>query len=667
MTWLAVGVTAGCLFLSACGDSEEGMTDPRVFIMAEDGAFYPVEYTVHLVVDGNRDGIVNVEDPEDLAKRIAPGGLFLANIDDDGGRCGRGPDDEELHRCSDANLDEVANAGDLVDLARFKIAPLPDVTPRSIGRLSIDEGSLQRVRIYRNVDGEQNPESFRVFSPGEDQLSANELRQGVEFAIEGLELIEDAAVWDGTVELTFELEVPETGKTFSDQAIMRQAPVLLRHHMDRATVVYAANLGSENREFRRDLNRAAEAAEVPQGTRWLNTWDPWTQDYFENGYMSIPGPDGPVVIQVYFRSPNISYPESVEAVFSRIYQGRLPAFLREAGALVHTDLSGPGVSGRSIFDPDKGYDPVDISNEDVDDIVRYVYGQRSTKSYPEVAQLIQRVMESDTLDSFGNTETIPPHVAPDGTKYPHGRIIRGRGADPEIRPDTSLTTLFESQGAQPTVWVETDWLIVAHVDETLSFVQSNTERGWSVLYGDPVQAQEMLQELRSLGEGERLLFQGLWTPDYDCNSWNCPDLPAQRTVNQVLDDTALMAASARAAVEIAAQKEVLIEEVGLRTEDFVGIPFLIEGGVGGHVAYQPGIVNGISLRPDFFGAPKPFGPVIDGRDIFEVRVEEILGEIGVQVEWIEAWDVYHVGLGEVHCGSNVERADPVNPWWTKEN
>jgi protein-arginine deiminase len=30
--------------------------------------------------------------------------------------------------------------------------------------------------------------------------------------------------------------------------------------------------------------------------------------------------------------------------------------------------------------------------------------------------------------------------------------------------------------------------------------------------------------------------------------------------------------------------------------------------------------------------------------------------------FLDDWEVYHMGLGEVHCGSNVER-ETDNAWW----
>jgi hypothetical protein len=35
----------------------------------------------------------------------------------------------------------------------------------------------------------------------------------------------------------------------------------------------------------------------------------------------------------------------------------------------------------------------------------------------------------------------------------------------------------------------------------------------------------------------------------------------------------------------------------------------------------------------------------------------------INLHFLDDWDVYHMGLGEVHCGSNVKR-EATAEWWT---
>jgi len=81
------------------------------------------------------------------------------------------------------------------------------------------------------------------------------------------------------------------------------------------------------------------------------------------------------------------------------------------------------------------------------------------------------------------------------------------------------------------------------------------------------------------------------------------------------------------------------------------------------VAYQSGTVNGAVLADTHFAAPRPHGPVINGVDIFESQLQKALSALGITVDWVEDWDLYHTLDGEVHCGSNTLRSIPSLGWW----
>ena len=631
---------------------------------------------VLLGVDASRSGEIDFGDPLDIEHRWEPaqgfGALFLANLDDDANNCAGLSTDADFEQCYDARRDEIVNDADLQNMARIKTAPTGHVAQDMVGVLDVDEASRGRVRLFINDGVDAGPDAFVPYEAGDQQISSERLREGVEFAIEGLSLVDDHKQWDGQVELSWQLqredlETDDDIDQWRDRARIELAPVLFRHHMDGARTVYAADLGSRNAEFIADLDAATDAAGVENGLELLDIWDPWVQDYLLTGYMAIPGPDGVRSIQMYFRSANLNYLESIKPIFEQYYASygeSMPPLLREAGRLVFTDFHGSGIAGRAKYDPDMGFEPVDMDGVDVDDAVNYLSGSGSHETYPEIAALLDAYYESDTLNSFGNTEVVPPHVAPDGEAYPHGRVFRGDGPDPMVRPDPTLSHMIDGQGAQPLIWLDTNWLLVKHVDEIITFVETDTERGWSMLYNDPVRARDILEQLQAEGHGDELLFEDRYYP----GGWGGGGgSPAERTVDQVLDDDNVMAASARAAVEVDAQVDILQQEVGIGDDEMIPIAFLHEDSGGGILAYQPGIINGISLQPDVFGAPKPQGPWIDGEDVFQADVESLLNPVGVGLHWIESWDVYHVGVGQVHCGSNVERELPTTPWWAKES
>ncbi len=662
---VVIGLTVMIGAAMACSGGEDWVDDDSViYYQADDGAYYPSAVESRLGVDASRDGRIDFDDPDDMDHRLEPddgfGALFLANINDDAGACEATSSDDALMNCFDGTNHRIANASDLEKMARIE-TEAADVGPGVTARLEINEEAKDHVHLYwRSLADDEDPEAFEPYRPGEDVLERDVIRQGVEFAIEGRSLVDPVAGWDGEVELSWVIDIPALEREAVDRATMEQAPVLFRNHLQEARRVYAAELSQgANSEFLEDLARATNEAGVEDGLHLLDTEDPWVQDYLLVGYTSMPGPEGAIELPVYFRSANIAYPESLRPVVQAVYDAQNAPFpeqpLRAAGRLAYTEFHGSMAAGQTQFDPEKGFSPVDTDDVDVDDVISYLFGQNSDEEYPEIAALYDAVSSSDTLDSFGNTEVIPPHVAPDGEAYPHGRVLRGRSlSEDHIRPDPTLSDMIDAQGEQPVVWIDTFWLSVAHVDETISFVDSDSDRGWAMLYADPLRAEALLEDLESQGHGQAVLFAG--------KSWPRGGSAAV-TVSETLDDPDIRDANARAALEVQDQVEIIKDEVGLEDEETYPVGFLMEDSGWGLVAYQPGIINGISLKPDEFGAPDPHGPRIDGVDPFRADAEEVLGELGVNLHWIETWDVYHVGSGQVHCGSNTSRVAPMSRWW----
>jgi len=131
----------------------------------------------------------------------------------------------------------------------------------------------------------------------------------------------------------------------------------------------------------------------------------------------------------------------------------------------------------------------------------------------------------------------------------------------------------------------------------------------------------------------------------------------------VIGDPDLLGANTWAAAEIANQIDHLSMETGLDPSEVVSAPFIFWEQFGYVLAYVPGVVNGVVLSETVFAAPDPHGPEIGGFDLFKDLLEQNLVVVGYTPAWIENWDLYHRLDGEVHCGSNVTRAIPSQPWW----
>jgi protein-arginine deiminase len=553
-----------------------------------------------LRADVNRNGTVDLDDPsEDVGEDgwdADHGAIFLANIDDDQSACPSTGSDEQLASCHDA-ADEIINgASDLDDLARLMTVPWPQAPDAASGAIVVPAPAGQFVRLFKRTGA-----SFEVFDPHADVLSADDLRTGVELAIEGIDLVRDASVWDGFVDIT--LEVDSGSAIASDTVRFRLAPVIFRHHLHEIETAYATDLESHpgSLEFRTDLQAALTAAGVAEPLFEIFGYpDQWTQDHFETTYMSMPSPQGQHVIHVNFRMPE-----------------HYAAFggLRHAGRVVFTHLRGPDVAGAVHYDP----------------------------THPDWM---------NSLNMGGNLETIPPFTH-GGIDWPQGRVVHGGTAN--FHPDPIFDALINAQGQQSVVYIDTSWLFVGHIDETMSFVKASSPRGWVTVIADPAEAWAMFGDLQAAGHGQVPMFVGLtW--------WD--GTPAGITIDQVLADPDLANDNAWAAVEVAAQIDQLRAITGIDDSELVSAPFLFSLDYDGMAAYQPGLVNGIVISDSVFGAPETHGPSINGEDPFKTRFETNLAAHGFSVQWIENWDLYHTGMGEVHCGSNARRHIPTDqPWW----
>jgi protein-arginine deiminase len=559
---------------------------------------------VDLRADVDRDGVVEIDGDDDEGEEgwsAARGAIFLANLDDDAGRCPREmfpvvtPDDQ-LAACGDA-FDEVVNGDDdLLDLARLVTVPWPAAPDDVEGTIAVAPAA--RARIFRREGG--------GFVQLAGALTAAELRAGVELAIEARDIVRDLAVWDGSVDVT--LSVKRAGSArppVVDRVRLRVAPVLIHHHLSPAEQVFVTRIENSARPaedaasmlFRDALRAAVTAAGVPLPLFEHPMRDRWMQDLFETGWMSMPAPGGGQhAMRVALRSADVANPDG-------------PAPLR--------------VESRVVFWL-RGKDWAAV--------------QQYERDLPKAMQ---------TLNNLGNTETIPPHG-----EYPLGRMLRG--SVESFHPDRSFSRMLEAQGQQPPVYVDTSWLRVAHVDETLAFLPASTPRGWVLLVNDPTLAREMLLDARAAGHGDAKLFPGRQSRF---------GAPLETTVAQVLDDVDIMTRSAEAAAEIDGQLAVVRAATGLADDEIVRVPFLHHEANGKSTAYQPGTVNLLALSRTRVVAPDPLGPVIDGVDLFKQQLEEELGRLGIGVSWIDDWDLYHLNLGEVHCGTNATRAIPDVKWW----
>ena len=262
-------------------------------------------------------------------------------------------------------------------------------------------------------------------------------------------------------------------------------------------------------------------------------------------------------------------------------------------------------------------------------------------------------------DFFGNLEVSPP-VTVDGVWYPFGRIYYG-STTALYKPNAELEDFLDSQKVQAPFKLDTSWLIVGHVDEYSSTIpDSSSEKGFKFLMADTRLAWELLEA----ADPETELTRYALNPPYYGH-----DIA---TIGEMLEDTSLRAVNEDVQDILDGELEKFRVGLGLEDEDIILVPTLFHEEYSGWdavVALTPGMIN-LIVAEDVDGVPTLFVPdpmlrtdieSTDG-DPFVAYLEEALPE-DLRIEWMDDWFVYHMGLGEVHCGSNVVRPSADALWW----
>jgi protein-arginine deiminase len=271
-----------------------------------------------------------------------------------------------------------------------------------------------------------------------------------------------------------------------------------------------------------------------------------------------------------------------------------------------------------------------------------------------IAQTWGNHFNRTSYDSFGNLEASPP-VTVDGVSYPYGRVYYGKQGNEGM--DSVLPAFLTSQAVQKPFQLDTTFLCVGHVDEISSFVpDASSPKGFKLMLADTRKGWELVE---SLSTGASI---GRYGADH-----------GYPTAGSMLADADLVALNEDVQLDyLDPIKQKFMTELGLTEDDIILVPSLFEqpAGCGGAVAALiPGMVNLIVVNLEGEASTKIFtadpffrASGADGSaDPFLTAFEDSL-PAGNEAVFVDDWDVYHLGLGEVHCGTNVIRT-PTRGWW----
>lgn len=612
--WTALAV-AGC----GGGDDTSATSGDATTTTKTETTTEPPEPQViaDIAVDANRDGKVDPADVTDQDNEntwsTEAGASFLANLDDDDADKIRDVDDEILNGPQDE-----------LDLARIVVSPEPDAPDGALGVLHIDPISAENVRLWKKgldgvwglVGGGVGPcnaaDTACTVTP-DVTFGTEEVRAGLTLGIEARFFRRSLTEgWSGTVQLGYQIN-DAAGAVIMSEA---QPTGLDEAKIRVAPWLLFGNLSTIDRVF-------------------TNT----PMSAFVSG------------ISKYSAEVGIEYKKITNAQWTDhwtqdYFQTGWTSIPRENGAIQGMRIGNARPWGRCNADSclpinwlKKGYLGPDAG----------------------IIEIYKKPKTGSTFDSHGNHDLIPPYENGE-KKFPLGRIIHGSNVLKET------PAFYQAQEVQsPPVLAKTAWLLVGHIDEVFSYVPANTPRGWKLLAGSCTLARQMLEDAQAAGFGGLTMFKGQeW---YTSNGF----IDAEISIDDVLADQDLMAASQESQAEIDDIVELMRNEVGLADDEIIFMPYLIEDTGSGMLAYNPGTANSLVVG-DHIGIPKPWGPTIQGVDIFE---KDLLGRIGtaenalgsdgegLEVQFIDDWEWYHALSGEVHCGSNIDGPPPADQQWWK--
>ncbi len=263
---------------------------------------------------------------------------------------------------------------------------------------------------------------------------------------------------------------------------------------------------------------------------------------------------------------------------------------------------------------------------------------------------------ASSLDYGGNLEVTPP-VTVDGVEYPFGRVFYG-GTN-SYHPKDELMDFLDSQQVQDPFMIDSTWLCVGHVDEFISTVpDASSEIGFKVIVTDTHAAWDILD---AMNPDMRLARYG----DSGSNGHSLS------TVGDITGSASIRALNDEVQETVEAELAIFMGELGLSESDVIRMPSLFEEprGCGRYVAALiPGMTNMIISETDD-GTPALFmaDPFMrtdendQSADPIIANVREIMPE-GVETYFVDDWYIYHMMLGEVHCGSNARREPTVSTW-----
>ncbi|OAA76584.1 Protein-arginine deiminase [Akanthomyces lecanii RCEF 1005] len=623
------------------------------------GASQALEATI--LADTNRDGKVDAAGKSDLAGKNrwteTSGALFLANIGDSNGRCAANittdilaDDYVDYSLCHDATDNVQRNPKYLAPVLTLPISNLSALATGSV--VVVDKTAASKVRIFLK-DG-----ANWAYVPSNYTFTAEQLRQGLNLGIDARDV--RTPEWDGRA--TVQFSVKDGSAEAKDSVAMRVAPVLTHHHAQLAEQVFATDgwvpeeVGNRTNQFAEDLERLSAQAGLKQPFYAVNVTDNWTQDFFEPGYTTMPGPDGPVVLRVMIASAqkdserNRSHrwlfrelrSDTVGAVLHRTFGGTTDSTGNLETVPPYTFNGKSYPAGRAIMGSHSGVKP---------EMVKFLD-----------AQEVQAPIEIDTTWlEVGHTDEFMQFLP---AKSERGWVmmvddpLAGLAILQQAQKNGNGEVRALSRERQPYDWDDTclpkdtinDVLNRANFTEIQKYCDDNIKANIAILKRETGITDTEIIRVPTLYHPHK---NTLGCSTFNGTYWTPP--PKNSSVEERDERPNGHNMRYRKAHPLN-----ILEAAGVKRPS--GIAKRDEGDALQVSAFYPGCINGVVLSNTDYVAPNPWGPIIDGKDILATAVTAAYAKVNYTIHYMDDWFSHHTGSGEVHCGSNTVR-DITAQWW----
>jgi hypothetical protein len=209
------------------------------------------------------------------------------------------------------------------------------------------------------------------------------------------------------------------------------------------------------------------------------------------------------------------------------------------------------------------------------------------------------------MDWMGNLEV--SHPVPG---YPLGRIYHGKSSATTFHP--TILAFLQAQEVQKPFAINTEWLLIQHVDEIFNFVPDRD------------------------GKGKMIIVSPAAANAVQPAGYNAVNRQIQGIIDEII--------------------QVAKTELGIGDADIIPLPTYFGGGANDYAPIWSSPVNSVHVN----------GTVIAGNDevpaAIKDEVEKKLRAIGLETAWVDDSE-YHPGGGNVHCGSNTKKT-PICPDFT---